>query len=346
MYERDERQEAHESNFVAKSEAKSETKSISKITNNSHAVLCMQHIIGNVEKIIVGKRYAIALVMTTLACRGHVLIEDVPGVGKTSLVAALARSVNGTFKRIQFTPDIMPSDITGYSAFSPKTGEFEYRPGAVMSQFVLADEINRTSPKTQSSLLEVMEENQVTVDGLTYQVPAPFIVLATQNPVEYLGTYALPEAQLDRFFMKVSLGYPNDKEESKMLDRFKGRSPMDELRPVAEGHDITAIQSLAEHIHVDPSINKFIVGITRYTREQPDVQLGASPRASLCLFKAAQAWGMYNGRDYVVPDDVIQMAPHILEHRILMKQEAAIKKVRAIDIIDKAIKLATADMRS
>jgi len=328
------------------SEKKVENSTTNKITTNEQAVHCMQHIINNVEKIIVGKRYAISLVMTTLACRGHVLIEDVPGVGKTSLVAALARSVNGSFKRIQFTPDIMPSDITGYSAFSPKTGEFEYRPGAVMSQFVLADEINRTSPKTQSSLLEVMEENQVTVDGQTYQVPSPFIVLATQNPVEYLGTYALPEAQLDRFFMKISLGYPDDKEESKMLNRFKGRSPMEELGPVAEGTDITQIQSLAEKIHVDEGINKFIVTIARYTREQQDIQLGASPRASLCLYKATQAWALYNGRDYVIPDDVIQMAPHILEHRILMKQEAAIKKIRAADIIDKAVKLATAGMKS
>jgi len=318
----------------------------SKITTNQQAVHCMQQVISNVEKIIVGKRYAVSLVMATLACRGHVLIEDVPGVGKTSLVAALARSVNGSFKRIQFTPDIMPSDITGYSAFSPKTGEFEYRAGAVMSQFVLADEINRTSPKTQSSLLEVMEENQVTVDGQTYKVPSPFIVLATQNPVEYLGTYALPEAQLDRFFMKITLGYPDNKEESKMLDRFKGRSPMGELSPVAEGDDILAIQSLAEKIHVDNSINQFIVTIARYTREQEDIQLGASPRASLCLFKAAQAWALYSDRDFVTPDDVIQMAPHVLEHRILMKQEAAIKKIRATDIIEKAIKQATTELRN
>jgi len=318
----------------------------SKITNNQQAVHCMQQVINNVEKIIVGKRYAVSLVMATLACRGHVLIEDVPGVGKTSLVAALARSVNGSFKRIQFTPDIMPSDITGYSAFSPKTGEFEYRAGAVMSQFVLADEINRTSPKTQSSLLEVMEENQVTVDGQTYRVPSPFIVLATQNPVEYLGTYALPEAQLDRFFMKISLGYPDDKEEGKMLDRFKGRNPMDELKPVAEGQDIIAVQNLAEQIHVDSGINQFIVTISRYTRQQEDIQLGASPRASLCLFKAAQAWALYNGRDFVIPDDVIQMAPHVLEHRILMKQEATIKKVRATDIIEKAIKIATTELKN
>ena len=317
----------------------------SKISTNEQAVLSMRNIITNVEKVIVGKRYEVSLVMATLACRGHVLIEDVPGVGKTSLVAALARSVNGSFKRIQFTPDIMPSDITGYSAYSPKTGEFEYRAGAVMSQFVLADEINRTSPKTQSSLLEVMEENQVTVDGKTYQVPTPFIVLATQNPVEYLGTYALPEAQLDRFFMKITLGYPDDREESRMLDRFKGRSPLDELVPVAEGADIIKIQELVEGVHVDASINKFIVTVARYTRQQDDVQLGASPRASLCLFKASQAWALYNERDYVIPDDVVQMAPHVLGHRILMKQEANIKKVRVHDVISKALELATGEAR-
>jgi len=317
----------------------------SSVTNSGQAVRVMQAIINNVEKVIVGKKYAVELVMTTLACRGHVLIEDVPGVGKTSLVGALARSVNGSFKRIQFTPDIMPSDITGYSAFSPKTGEFEYRAGAVMSQFVLADEINRTSPKTQSSLLEVMEENTVTVDGQTYAVPAPFIVLATQNPVEYLGTYALPEAQLDRFFMKISLGYPDGTEEAKMLERFRGGSPLASLEAVADGEDIVAIQKLVETVHVDAAINDFIVAVARYTRAQDDVQLGASPRASLCLYKAAQAWALYTGRDYVVPDDVIQMAPHVLSHRILMRQEAAVKKVRVTDIIDRALKEAIGAVR-
>jgi MoxR-like ATPase len=303
---------------------------------NENAVRIMRMIIGNIEKIIVGKQYAVSLVITTLACRGHVLIEDVPGVGKTSLVSALARSMNGSFKRIQFTPDIMPSDITGYSAFSPKTGEFEYRPGAVMSQFVLADEINRTSPKTQSSLLEVMEENQVTVDGETHAVPAPFMVLATQNPVEYLGTYALPEAQLDRFFMKISLGYPDFAEESKMLERFKGGAP--NISPVASGEEIVQIQNLAEKIYADPEINNFIVNVTAFTRDHEDVQLGASPRASLCLYKAAQAWALYCGRDYVIPDDVIQMTPHVLGHRILMKQEANIKKVSVEDVLADALR--------
>ena len=316
-----------------------------KVESNEQAVRCMRQIITNVEKIIVGKQYAVSLVVATLACRGHVLIEDVPGVGKTSLVAALARSVDGSFKRIQFTPDIMPSDITGYSAFSPKTGEFEYRAGAVMSQFVLADEINRTSPKTQSSLLEVMEENQVTVDGETHPVPTPFMVLATQNPVEYLGTYALPEAQLDRFFMKISLGYPDSREESRMLDRFKGKNPMDELTPVATGEDIVQIQNLVEKMYVKSEINDFIVSVTRFTREHNDVQLGASPRASLCLFKAAQAWALYAGREYVIPDDVIEMAPHVLSHRILMKQEANIKKVYVEDVLQSALERAIAGLQ-
>ena len=298
---------------------------------------CMNQIINSVEKVIVGKRHAASLVMTTLACRGHVLIEDVPGVGKTSLAAALAKSVSGSFKRIQFTPDIMPSDITGYSAFSPKTGDFEYRPGAIMSQFVLADEINRTSPKTQSSLLEVMEENQVTVDGITYPVPSPFIVLATQNPVDYLGTFALPEAQLDRFFMKISLGYPSEKEESRMLDRFKGKNPMDEITPVADGTDITALQEMAESVFVDPEINQFIVQVTQFTRDHEEVKLGASPRASICLFKASQAWALYNKRDYVIPDDCIDMAHHVLGHRILMRQEASINRVDSNKIIDMAL---------
>ena len=308
------------------------------VTNTEQAVHCLKRVLYNVEKIIVGKRHPIELVLTTLACRGHALIEDVPGVGKTSLVSALAKSVDGSFKRIQFTPDIMPSDITGFSAYNPRTSDFEYRPGAVMSQFILADEINRTSPKTQSSLLEVMEENQVTVDGQSYRVPEPFIVLATQNPVEYLGTYPLPEAQLDRFFMKVSLGYPSAAEESRMLERFREGDPMSELKAVAEGEDIKAIQGLVEKIFVSQDINNFIVNLTRHTREHEDVVLGASPRASLCLFKAAQAWALYNSRDFVTPDDVITMAPHVLDHRIIMKQEAKLQKKSAQDVIHDALK--------
>jgi len=308
------------------------------ITNAEQAVHCLKRVLYNVEKVIVGKRHAIELVLTTLACRGHALIEDVPGVGKTSLVSALAKSVDGSFKRIQFTPDIMPSDITGFSAFNPRSGDFEYRPGAVMSQFILADEINRTSPKTQSSLLEVMEESQVTVDGQSYPVPQPFIVLATQNPVEYLGTYPLPEAQLDRFFMKISLGYPSAAEEGRMLERFREGDPMAALTAAAEGTDIMAIQALVEKVFVSVDINNFIVNLTRYTRKHDDVVLGASPRASLCLFKASQAWALYNSRDFVTPDDVIAMAPHVLEHRIILKQEAKLQKRTALDVIDDALK--------
>ena len=307
------------------------------ITNTEQAVQCLRRVLFNVEKIIVGKRYAIELVLTTLACRGHALIEDVPGVGKTRLVSALAKSVDGSFKRIQFTPDIMPSDIMGFSAFNPQNGEFEYRPGAVMSQFILADEINRTSPKTQSSLLEVMEESQVTVDGKSYAVPEPFIVLATQNPVEYLGTYPLPEAQLDRFFMKISLGYPSATEEGRMLERNREGDPMRNLEAVASGEEIIAIQSMVEKIHVSGDINEFIVGLTRYTREHNDVVLGASPRASICLFKAAQAWALYNSRDFVTPDDVITIAPNVLEHRILLKQEAKLRKISALDVVQEAL---------
>jgi len=307
------------------------------ITNTEQAVYCLKRVLYNVEKVIVGKRHAIELVLTTLACRGHALIEDVPGVGKTSMVSALAKSVNGSFKRIQFTPDIMPSDITGFSAFNPRTGDFEYRPGAVMSQFILADEINRTSPKTQSSLLEVMEENQVTVDGQSYAVPEPFIVLATQNPVEYLGTYPLPEAQLDRFFMKISLGYPTAAEEGRMLERFREGDPMLALEAAAEGLDIIEIQKLVEKIFVSGDINHFIVNLTRHTRGHADVVLGASPRASLCLFKASQAWALYNSRDFVTPDDVIAMAPHVLEHRIILKQEAKLQKRTPLDVINDAL---------
>jgi MoxR-like ATPase len=305
--------------------------------SQAEAVRLMKAIAYNVERVIIGKRFAIELVINALSCRGHVLIEDVPGVGKTSLVSALAKSVDCTFKRIQFTPDIMPSDITGFSTFSLKTSDFEYKPGAVMSQFILADEINRTSPKTQSSLLEVMEENQVTVDGITYKVPKPFMVLATQNPVEYLGTYPLPEAQLDRFFMKVSLGYPNPAEESRMLARFKSGSPLADLTPVADGKAIESIQALTESVYVDRELQSYIVDIVRNTRQQEEVVLGASPRASLYLFRSSQAWALYQGRDFVVPDDITLMAPHVLGHRIMMRQEARMKKITPKDIIERAL---------
>ena len=297
----------------------------------------LQDVVANVEKVIVGKREAIEMAVCAFLCQGHVLIEDMPGVGKTSMVSAIAKSFDASFKRVQFTPDILPSDITGFSMYNQKTGEFDYYQGAVMSNIVLADEINRTSPKTQSSLLEVMEENQVTVDGKTHFVPQPFIVFATQNPIEYLGTYPLPEAQLDRFFMRISLGYPSIEEESRMLDMFKSASPLKELKAVANTDDLLQAQQVVENVHVDEAINKYIVKITRATREDKNIALGASPRATLCLYKAAQAWAMYNLRDFVTPDDVIKMAVPVLTHRLVLRQEARIKRVGAEETINNIV---------
>ena len=302
---------------------------------NQDAVLA--RIVENIERVIVDKRYQIELTLVTLLCKGHLLIEDVPGVGKTSLASALARSLSCSFQRIQFTPDIMPADITGFSVFNPKTGDFDFKPGAILSQIVLADEINRTSPKTQSSLLEAMEEKQVTVDGKTYRIKDPFMVLATQNPVEYLGTYPLPEAQMDRFLMRISLGYPGIVEEMRMLGRMSRGSPLHNLRTVATGEDMAALQQLAQEVHVENNVSEYIVALVRHTRENPFVSLGASPRASIGLYKAAQAWAMYSGRDYVLPDDVIEMAPHVLEHRIVLTQESRLKKQTQKDVVRSAL---------
>lgn len=301
------------------------------------SVRVLKKIATNIEKVIIGKKNVIELVLTSFICKGHVLLEDVPGVGKTSLASALAKSLDCSFKRIQFTPDIMPSDITGFSVYNPKTGEFEYRQGVILSQVVLADEINRTSPKTQSSLLEAMEEKQVTVDGNTYKIEEPFIVLATQNPIEYLGTYPLPEAQMDRFFMRLSLGYPDKGEEMKMLSRFKTENPLGQLQPVATGEDILEVQKDAEQVYVDFRINEYIVNLVRSTREDEFTALGASPRATINLYKAAQAWALYNGRDYVAPDDVIKLSNHVLAHRIVLRQEGKLKKMTQSDIINRAV---------
>lgn len=303
--------------------------------NDSARIL--KNIINNVENVIVGKRYAIELAVITLICAGHVLIEDVPGVGKTSLVSALAKSINASFRRIQFTPDILPSDITGFSVYNQKTCDFEYRPGAIMSQIILADEINRTTPKTQASLLEVMEEYQVTVDGVTYKVPRPFMVLATQNPVEYLGTYPLPEAQIDRFFMKISIGYPSNAEESNIISRFQFSDPLENLLPVAESNDILALQEEIKNVHVDKTLNNYIVEIVAQTRKHPDVILGSSPRGSLSLFRASQAWAYYSGRDYVLPDDIKKMVFPVLSHRLILRQEAKLKKISPDEILNSIV---------
>lgn len=293
----------------------------------------LERIVDNIENVIIGKRETVELVVISLACNGHVLIEDIPGVGKTSLVSALAKSINASFKRIQFTPDILPSDITGFTMFNQKTREFEYRHGSIMSQIILADEINRTSPKTQASLLEVMEENQVTVDGTTYKVPKPFMVLATQNPIEYLGTYPLPEAQLDRFLMKISIGYPKNEDESRILANLQYENPLNNLSFVADSSDISWVQEEIKKIHLDESLRNYIVAIVEKTRNHPDVVIGSSIRGSISLFRAAQAWAFYNSRNYVIPDDIIKMMVPVLSHRLVLSQGAKLRKIGPEDIL-------------
>ncbi|MDR1735547.1 MAG: MoxR family ATPase [Oscillospiraceae bacterium] len=296
-----------------------------------------QVVVGNIAKVLVGKEGAAEMALLALLCEGHVLIEDVPGVGKTSLAQAMAKSVGCSFKRIQFTPDILPSDITGFSMFNPKTNEFEYRPGLVMSSFILADEINRTSPKTQASLLEVMQESQVTVDGITHSVGEPFMVIATQNPLEYVGTYPLPEAQMDRFLLRISLGYPAREEEGGILRRFKESDPLDELTPVIQAKHILALQQLVRGIRVEETLYEYITDVVRATREHPDIELGASPRGSLALFRAAQARALSRGRGYMLPDDVKAMAEPVLAHRLILRQEARLRRVRQYDVISEIL---------
>jgi MoxR-like ATPase len=294
----------------------------------------IESLIQNVENVIVGKRRVIEYISAALISGGHVLLEDVPGVGKTVMVQAFSKSMGCSFKRIQFTPDLLPSDITGVSVFNQKTGDFEFKVGPIMNQIVLADEINRTSPKTQSSLLEVLEEKQVTVDGNTYKVKEPFMVLATQNPIEYEGTFPLPEAQLDRFMMKISIGYPDLEEEKKILRRFKVENPIDNLKAVISGDEILEIQRIVREVYVDESIDDYIVNIVRATRENKNVQLGASPRGSLSLFRAAQAWAVIHGREYVIPDDVKQFVKPVLSHRIIIKPEGKLMGIEPYDVLE------------
>ena len=288
----------------------------------------------NVGKVIVGKDKAVELMMIAVLCRGHVLIEDVPGVGKTTLASALARSLDCSFKRIQFTPDITPSDVTGFSMANMKTGELEYRPGMIMSQIVLADEINRTSPKTQSSLLEVMEEGQVSVDGTTYSVPQPFIVLATQNPVDFVGTYPLPEAQLDRFFMRISIGYPTADEEAEILERYtSGKKPMEDLRPICTSNDIVLLQQEVEKVYSSKEVRAYISAIAAASRRSNALQLGVSTRAAIALLRASQAYALINGRDFVAPEDVQKMAEPVLAHRLVLSPEARMRNMTAERIL-------------
>ena len=284
-------------------------------------------IIDNVATVIVGKRDAIELVVVALLADGHILIEDVPGVGKTTLAKAIARSVGLSFKRVQFTPDLLPSDVTGVTIFNQKTSEFEFREGPVMAQIVLADEVNRATPKTQSALLEAMEERQITVDGETYVLPEPFLVLATQNPIEYEGTFPLPEAQLDRFLMRVNLGYPERGDELQVLATRQREQPIDDIQQVVTLEEVFAAQEAVKDVYVDPLVSNYIVDISRATREHNDVYLGASPRGSLGLFRAGQAMAAVAGRDYVVPDDVKRLAESVLSHRVIVSPAARIRSV-------------------
>lgn len=295
---------------------------ITDIKNYGGIMETIVKIIDNISKVIIGKTEEVKLVLVALLSGGHVLIEDVPGVGKTSLVKALAKSINADFKRIQFTPDLLPSDVIGVSIYNPEKGVFEFKQGPIMSQILLADEINRTSPKTQSSLLEAMEERQVTVDGKTYMLPRPFMVIATQNPIEYDGTFRLPEAQLDRFMIKVNLGYPDIKHEIEMLKRFEALDPLEDLKPVVSIMEILKMQNEVKSVYVDDSILDYIITIVNNTRNLSTVLLGASPRAAISLMKASQAKAFIEGRNYVLPDDVKYLSVPVLSHRIILKNEA------------------------
>ena len=291
----------------------------------------------SVDRVIVGKRDVIELLLTAMFCEGHVLLEDVPGIGKTTLAKALARSLGCSFQRIQFTPDLLPSDITGVSVYNQRTTEFEYRPGPLLAQVVLADEINRAGPRTQAALLEAMEERQVTVDGVTRPLPRPFLVLATQNPVELEGTFPLPEAQVDRFLMRIGLGYPEEDEERMILRRFRESNPLDDLHPVASAEEILAAQRAVRQVYVHPAVEEYIVRLTRGTRAHGGVQLGASPRGSLALYRTSQAWAAIAGRDFVLPDDVKVLATSVLGHRIITTSQARVRGRGAADVLAEVI---------
>ncbi|HHW92987.1 MAG TPA: MoxR family ATPase [Clostridiaceae bacterium] len=302
--------------------------------NIEDAIVLCRSIERNVNHVIVGKESTIRLIMIALTAGGHLLIEDVPGIGKTTMVRALARSLDLQFSRIQFTPDVMPSDVTGYNVFNPMTGKFEFRPGAIMTQILLADEINRTSPKTQSALLEAMQESQVTVDRQTYRLPEPFIVLATQNPIEQQGTYILPEAQLDRFMMQITLGYPSFEEEFNILDRFSEDEPLATLQPVASAQDVLWLQATARRVYVADPIKQYISHLAQKTRSHRDIELGVSPRATLMLLQAAKARALLEGRGFVIPDDVQQLFRSVLQHRLIIRAEGRVQGIDAGQVLD------------
>jgi MoxR-like ATPase len=300
-------------------------------------------VVANVERVIVGKHHEVQLALVALLCRGHLLIEDVPGTGKTVLAKAIARSLGCTFRRIQFTPDLLPSDVTGLSIYNQKTVEFEFRPGPIMSQVVLADEINRATPKTQSALLECMEERQATIDGISHQMPDPFLVIATQNPIEYEGTFALPEAQLDRFMLRLRLGYPTPTEEIVILDEQKRIHPLDALAEVCPVAELREMQSAVREIYVDASVSEYIVRLVNATRTHPDVYLGASPRGSIALYRSGQARAALLGRDYVIPDDVKALAGPALAHRLIIKTSSSIRDVDTETVVRELLETVPVD---
>jgi MoxR-like ATPase len=298
-------------------------------------------ILSQVETVIVGKRETVKLALVALLCNGHLLVEDIPGVGKTMLARSIAKSLGGAYRRIQFTPDLLPADITGVSVFNQKTGEFQFRPGPVFANVLLADEINRATPKTQSSLLECMEEFQVTTDGMTRRLDRPFFVMATENPIEYRGTYPLPEAQLDRFLMKIKIGYPTPEEEVMVLDRQMKQHPILSVKPVVERDEVLAMQENVKDVFIEPSLKQYLVDLVWATREHPMLSLGASPRASLGLLRAGQARAALQGRDYVLPDDIKTIAPAVLSHRVFLKPEARVRHADPQQIVAEVLDTVT-----
>lgn len=298
----------------------------------------IEKIIRNIEKVMIGKREIAELSIVSLLAGGHVLLEDVPGVGKTMMVRALSKSLGASFKRIQFTPDLLPSDVIGVSVYNPKTLQFEFRPGPIVGNVVLADEINRTSPKTQAALLESMEESSVTVDGETLSLPKPFFVMATQNPIEYEGTYPLPEAQLDRFLLKIKMGYPTKDEEIEVLRRAENSVPIEEITAVLSIDQLIELKKQVKQVHVGDNIKEYIVSLAQHTRFHENVYLGVSPRASIALMRAAQSYAFMKGRDYVIPDDVQYLAKFVFGHRLILKPEARYEGVTEEQVIDRVLR--------